>query len=125
MLNTKFVQNLQSRPHHIRILMFMIVMGVLGVGVVGYTLNSMRNSFVTAIEQPNELVIAETSQGNPVAREENGKVIVLGPQKSSSLVRDLKANISQMSAMIGNSYKNITEYIDRINIDVNVEKKSK
>lgn len=118
MLDTKLVKHLQSRPYHIRVFIFMALMGVLGVGVVGYTLNSMSNSFVAAIEQPSEMAMIETSQENPIAREENGKVIVLGPQKST-LVRDLKADISQMSAMIGGAYKDIANYVG--NIDINIK----
>lgn len=92
MLNTKPVKFLQSRPYHIKMLIFVFTMAIVGIGMFSFLASSLRNTFITATNNSDMA---------------NEKVIVVSKNKAPSLASNLKANIGELSGSIGGVFSGI------------------
>lgn len=92
MLNTKPVKFLQSRPYHIKMVIFVFTMAIVGFGMFSFWVSSLRNTFITATNNSDMA---------------NEKVIVVNKNKVPSLASNLKANIGELSGSIGGVFSGI------------------
>lgn len=107
MLKTRSIQYLQSRPHHIRVMIFIFTMFTAGILAFSFLSASLRNTFIAAdIKKANE---------------ENGivKAADADDVDKPSLLASIKANIGDLGSYVGSAFGGIFD--DRE--DVLIEKK--
>lgn len=92
MLNTKPAKFLQSRPYHIKMMIFIFTMAIIGIGMFSFWASSLNNTFIAATNE---------------SKTENKKEIVVNKKKAPSLASNLKANIGELSGSIGEAFSGI------------------
>lgn len=89
MLNTKPVKYLQSRPHHVKVLIFGFTMFIVGIVSLSLLATSLRDTFTAAdIKKSNE-------ENKVVEMVETNRI------NSPSLFKNLKANIYDVGDSVG------------------------
>lgn len=109
MLETKTVKYLQSRPHHIRVMIFAVTMFTAGILGLSFFVSSLSSNFIAAD-------LKKANEENKVA-----EVTEAYDDNSPSIFENLKANIQDFGSAVDSIFDRHSDSGQDISIEKNNE----